>query len=56
MKERNPTDPNWAPREYIETVKAIYDYEAENDDELTFDEDTVIYVVAKNAGTVFNSY
>ena len=31
-------------------------YEAENDDELTFDEDTVIYVVAKNAGTVFNSY
>lgn len=49
MKERNPTDPNWAPREYIETVKAIYDYEAENDDELTFDEDTVIYVVAKNA-------
>jgi len=48
MMARRSTDPNWAPVEYIERVKAVYDYEADNHDELTFDEDAIIYVVAKN--------
>lgn len=48
MTARRSTDPNWAPVEYIERVKAVYDYEADNHDELTFDEDAIIYVVAKN--------
>lgn len=50
MTARRSTDPNWAPVEYIERVKAVYDYEADNHDELTFDEDAIIYVVAKNEG------
>ena len=56
MTARRSTDPNWAPVEYIERVKAVYDYEADNHDELTFDEDAIIYVVAKNEGMFQNIF
>ena len=46
--QRKPTDPAWAPLDYIEKVRAVYGYEAEVGDELTFDEHAIIYVIAKN--------
>lgn len=36
------------PKVYLEKVVAIYDYEADKDDELSFSENSVIYVVKKN--------
>ncbi|XP_039268381.1 abl interactor 2-like isoform X5 [Styela clava] len=42
------SDPSWAPREYLHKVIAIYDYSAENADELSLREDEVVYVVRKN--------
>ncbi|XP_069388810.1 abl interactor 2-like isoform X9 [Paralichthys olivaceus] len=41
-------DPPWAPRTYLEKVVAIYDYTADKEDELSFQEGGIIYVVKKN--------
>ncbi|MED6279447.1 Abl interactor 1 [Characodon lateralis] len=41
-------DPQWAPKNYIEKVVAIYDYTKDKEDELTFMEGAIIYVVKKN--------
>ncbi|XP_055007201.1 abl interactor 1a isoform X4 [Boleophthalmus pectinirostris] len=41
-------DPQWAPKNYIEKVVAIYDYTKDKDDELSFIEGAIIYVVKKN--------
>ncbi|XP_047205787.1 abl interactor 1a isoform X9 [Girardinichthys multiradiatus] len=41
-------DPQWAPKNYIEKVVAIYDYTKDKEDELTFMEGSIIYVVKKN--------
>ncbi|XP_054607038.1 abl interactor 1a isoform X14 [Nothobranchius furzeri] len=41
-------DPQWAPKNYIEKVVAIYDYAKDKNDELTFMEGAIIYVVKKN--------
>ncbi|XP_069120833.1 abl interactor 2-like isoform X5 [Argopecten irradians] len=40
--------PDWKPANYIEKVIAIYDYLADKEDELTFNENAVIYVTNKN--------
>ncbi|XP_075903570.1 abl interactor 1a isoform X9 [Nelusetta ayraudi] len=41
-------DPQWAPKNYVEKVVAIYDYTRDKDDELSFIEGAIIYVVKKN--------
>uniref|UniRef100_A0A3P8WUI0 Abl-interactor 1a n=1 Tax=Cynoglossus semilaevis TaxID=244447 RepID=A0A3P8WUI0_CYNSE len=41
-------DPQWAPNNYIEKVVAIYDYAKDKEDELSFMEGAIIYVVKKN--------
>uniref|UniRef100_A0A3Q3K1Q5 Abl-interactor 2b n=1 Tax=Monopterus albus TaxID=43700 RepID=A0A3Q3K1Q5_MONAL len=41
-------DPPWAPRNYLEKVVAIYDYTRDKDDELSFQEGAIIYVIKKN--------
>ncbi|XP_070709490.1 abl interactor 1a isoform X5 [Pempheris klunzingeri] len=41
-------DPQWAPKNYIEKVVAIYDYSKDKDDELSFMEGSIIYVIKKN--------
>ncbi|XP_028972684.1 abl interactor 2b isoform X17 [Esox lucius] len=41
-------DPPWAPRTYMEKVVAIYDYAADKEDELSFYEGAIIYVIKKN--------
>uniref|UniRef100_A0A4W4E7R7 Abl interactor 1 n=1 Tax=Electrophorus electricus TaxID=8005 RepID=A0A4W4E7R7_ELEEL len=41
-------DPQWAPKNYIEKVVAIYDYAKDKDDELSFMEGAIIYIVKKN--------
>ncbi|KAI3356298.1 hypothetical protein L3Q82_017193 [Scortum barcoo] len=41
-------DPPWAPRAYLEKVVAIYDYTADKEDELSFQEGAIIYVIKKN--------
>ncbi|XP_061661222.1 abl interactor 1a isoform X11 [Syngnathoides biaculeatus] len=41
-------DPHWAPKNYVEKVVAIYDYSKDKDDELSFMEGAIIYVVKKN--------
>ncbi|XP_029385212.1 abl interactor 1a isoform X16 [Echeneis naucrates] len=41
-------DPQWAPKSYIEKVVAIYDYSKDKDDELSFMEGAIIYVIKKN--------
>ncbi|XP_055962584.1 abl interactor 1 isoform X5 [Sorex fumeus] len=41
-------DPAWAPKNYIEKVVAIYDYTKDKDDELSFIEGAIIYVIKKN--------
>ncbi|GLG93940.1 Uncharacterized protein GBIM_01259 [Gryllus bimaculatus] len=40
--------PGWVPKNYIEKVVAIYDYFADKEDELSFQESSVIYVLKKN--------
>ena len=40
--------PSWVPRNYLDKVLAIYDYNADKEDELTFQEGQVIYVLKKN--------
>ncbi|XP_036425859.1 abl interactor 2b isoform X3 [Colossoma macropomum] len=41
-------DPPWAPRNYMEKVVAIYDYTRDKEDELSFQEGAIIYVIKKN--------
>lgn len=41
-------EPAWAPRNYLERVVAIYDYTADKEDELSFQEGAIIYVIKKN--------
>ncbi|XP_018596655.1 abl interactor 1a isoform X3 [Scleropages formosus] len=41
-------DPQWAPKNYIEKVVAIYDYAKDKEDELTFMEGAIIYIIKKN--------
>ncbi|KAM4608801.1 abl interactor 2-like isoform 13-T13 [Polymixia lowei] len=41
-------DPPWAPTTYLEKVVAIYDYMADKEDELSFQEGAIIYVIKKN--------
>ncbi|XP_029444518.1 abl interactor 1 isoform X7 [Rhinatrema bivittatum] len=41
-------DPVWAPKTYLEKVVAIYDYSKDKDDELSFMEGAIIYVIKKN--------
>ncbi|XP_059390679.1 abl interactor 2-like isoform X8 [Carassius carassius] len=41
-------DPQWAPKSYIEKVVAIYDYIKDKDDELSFMEGAIIYIIKKN--------
>ncbi|XP_075936466.1 abl interactor 1a isoform X10 [Anarhichas minor] len=41
-------DPQWAPKSYVEKVVAIYDYNRDKDDELSFMEGAIIYVIKKN--------
>jgi len=40
--------PAWVPKNYLEKVLAIYDYNADKEDELTFQEGQTIYVLKKN--------
>ncbi|XP_067870088.1 abl interactor 1a isoform X7 [Heterodontus francisci] len=42
------SDPQWAPKIYLEKVVAIYDYSKDKDDELSFLEGSIIYVIKKN--------
>lgn len=44
----NFAQPEWVPEHYLEKVIAIYDYNAEKEDELSFFENSVIYVLKKN--------
>lgn len=56
QSSQGPTDvaavksnvPGWVPRNYLEKVLAIYDYNADKEDELSFTEGSVIYVLKKN--------
>ncbi|KAM6953537.1 abl interactor 1a isoform 1-T1 [Aplochiton taeniatus] len=41
-------DPQWAPKVYAEKVVAIYDYCQDKDDELSFMEGSIIYIIKKN--------
>ncbi|PRD32202.1 UNVERIFIED_CONTAM: Abl interactor 2 [Trichonephila clavipes] len=40
--------PDWVPKNYVEKVVAIYDYSADKEDELSFSENSIIYVIKKN--------
>ncbi|XP_013380169.1 abl interactor 2 isoform X2 [Lingula anatina] len=44
--QEGPDD--WIPKSYLEKVIAVYDYAQERDDELSFNENAMIYVVKKN--------
>ncbi|XP_048726856.1 abl interactor 1-like isoform X2 [Ostrea edulis] len=44
----NFAQPDWIPEYYIEKVIAIYDYQAEKEDELSFNENSLIFVTKKN--------
>ncbi|KAJ8396814.1 hypothetical protein AAFF_G00014130 [Aldrovandia affinis] len=41
-------DPHWAPKTYMEKVVAIYDYAKDKEDELSFMEGAIIYIIKKN--------
>eukprot|EP00058_Branchiostoma_floridae_P009231 XP_002594719.1 hypothetical protein BRAFLDRAFT_224182 [Branchiostoma floridae] len=41
-------DDNWMPAQFLEKVVAVYDYEREREDELSFNEGQIIYVIKKN--------
>ncbi|TPP56954.1 Zinc finger protein [Fasciola gigantica] len=45
---RRPEDPVWAPDYYMEKVITMYEYVRDKDDELTFTENQIIYVIKKN--------
>ena len=40
--------PGWVPKDYLEKVVAVYDYYADKEDELSFQENSIIYVLRKN--------
>lgn len=40
--------PGWVPKDYIDKVIAVYDYYADKEDELSFQENSIIYVLRKN--------
>jgi len=40
--------PSLVPKNYLEKVIAVYDYAAEREDELSFQENSLIYVLKKN--------
>ncbi|XP_046883359.1 abl interactor 1-like isoform X2 [Hypomesus transpacificus] len=42
------THPQWAPKTYVEKVVAIYDYSKDKEDELSFMEGAIIYIIKKN--------
>ena len=42
------SQPDWAPKNYIEKVIALYDYTKEKPDELNLCENAIIYVTKKN--------
>ena len=44
----NVNVPSGIPKKFIERVAAIYDYSADKDDELSFAEGDIIYVLKKN--------
>lgn len=46
--QRADNEPDWAPKDYIEKVIAIYDYAKEKPDELNLCENAIIYVTKKN--------
>ncbi|KAM9804534.1 abl interactor 2-like [Neosynchiropus ocellatus] len=41
-------DHQWAPKNYLEKVMAVYDYTADKEDELSFKEGAIIYIIKKN--------
>uniref|UniRef100_A0A674DZ92 Abl-interactor 1b n=1 Tax=Salmo trutta TaxID=8032 RepID=A0A674DZ92_SALTR len=41
-------DPHWAPKSYVEKVVAIYDYSKDKEDELSFMEGSIIFIIKKN--------
>ncbi|XP_027877647.1 abl interactor 1-like isoform X5 [Xiphophorus couchianus] len=41
-------DPHWAPKAFLEKVVAIYDYTKDKEDELSFMEGAIIYIIKKN--------
>lgn len=41
-------EPSWAPKHFIHKVETIYPYTQNREDELTFNEGTVIYVIRMN--------
>ncbi|QQP51591.1 Abl interactor 2 [Caligus rogercresseyi] len=43
-----PEPPNWVPKSYIDKVTAIYEYVADKEDELSFSDGSIIYVLKKN--------
>lgn len=47
-KARASTEPAWAPTSFLEKVVAVYDYQADKADELSFSENAIIYVIKKN--------
>jgi len=40
--------PGWVPKDFIDKVVAVYDYYADKEDELSFQENSIIYVLRKN--------
>jgi hypothetical protein len=44
----DPMDNPLVPKVYLEKVIAVYDYAAEREDELSFQENSLIYVLKKN--------
>lgn len=46
--EKVESNPDWAPKNYIEKVIAIYDYSKSKPDELNLCENAIIYVTKKN--------
>lgn len=47
-RARSNSEHDTTPKNYIEKVVAIYDYHADKEDELSFSENSVIFVVKKN--------
>lgn len=43
-----PEQLSWIPQTYIEKVVSLYEYTQQRDDELSFSEGVIIYVIKKN--------
>lgn len=48
FNNHQPNSQDWVPKAYVEKVIAIYDYNASRNDELSFKENSIIYVIKKN--------